>query len=128
MLLRHTDIYNHTPVVGWTKNSQKPKFYEKWKKSPKTQKRKNSKTSRDMPKLAIYPSTRGLSFIGKRGFQHVLYGKISKNQTTSEEKCLNLRPLLYITFPQGFRISKILDIQLREVGAKRDLNGPSKVN
>ena len=41
-------------------------------------KRKNSKMSRDMPKLAIYPLTRGLSSIGQRGFQHVLHGKISK--------------------------------------------------
>ena len=34
-----------------------------------------------MPKFAIYPSTRGLSSIGKHGFQHVLYGKISKKLT-----------------------------------------------
>ena len=67
-----------------------------------------------MPKLEIYPSTRGLSSIGKRGFQHVLYGKISKKtnffiwrfQTSSKQKCSNLKPLLSIIFPQGFRISK----------------------
>jgi hypothetical protein len=53
----------------------KPKCFEKRENHPK---RKNSKMSRDMPKLAIYPLTRGLSSIGKRGFQHVLYGKISK--------------------------------------------------
>ena len=44
-------------------------------------KQKNSKTNRDMPKLEIYPSTRGLSSIRKRNFQHVLYGKISKKIT-----------------------------------------------
>ena len=44
-------------TVGWTKNTQKPNFFEKRKNHPK---RKNSKTPRDMPKLAIYPSTRGL--------------------------------------------------------------------
>ena len=114
-------------------------------------------------------------------------------QTTSKQKCSNVRPLLSITFPQGFRIFKdighptsgsgvkktvkkdqkpkktkkseeknfflrgdfrqfanknvhiydhffpllfpkdseslkILDIQLREMGAKRPLNGTSKVN
>ena len=38
-----------------------------------------------------------------------------------------MRPLLCITFPQGFRIS-ILDIQLQEKGAKRRINGTSKVN
>ena len=93
---------------GWTKKTQKPNFFEKWKKSSKTQKLKNvlkyakisdrpfdqrsqihreawflggpripknpiflekqkkspktqnSKTSRDIPKLAIRPLTRGL--------------------------------------------------------------------
>ena len=44
-------------IGGWTKNTPKPNFFEKRKKLSK---RKNSKTSRDMPKLAIHPSTRGL--------------------------------------------------------------------
>ena len=43
--------------------------------------------------------------------------------TLYEQKCLHLRPLLFITFPQGFRKSKKLDIGLWEVGAKRPLNG-----
>ena len=30
----------------------------------------------------------------------------AKFQTTSKQKCSNLRPLLSLTFPQGFRISK----------------------
>ena len=54
-LLTDADSSTDT-TVGWTKNTQKPNNFEKKKKS----KRKNSKTSRDMPKLAIYPSTRGL--------------------------------------------------------------------
>ena len=45
-------------TVGWTKNAQKPK--KKLKNGKNYPKRKNSKISRDMPKLAIYPSTRGL--------------------------------------------------------------------
>ena len=49
-------------VSGWTKNTQKPDFLKKGKNHPK---RKNSKTSRDMPILAIRPLT-------KRGFHHVL--------------------------------------------------------
>ena len=44
-------------VSGWTKNTQNPDFFEKRIKSSKTQ---NSKMSRDLPKLAIRPSTRGL--------------------------------------------------------------------
>ena len=59
----------------WINKIRLPKPKQNGKNHPKC---KNSKTSRDMPKLAIYPSTRGLSSIGKRGFQHVLYGKISK--------------------------------------------------
>ena len=45
-------------IVGWTKNTPKPNFFFKQKKSSKTQNSK--KTSRNMPKLAIHPSTRGL--------------------------------------------------------------------
>ena len=71
-----TDADSSTDTtVGWTKNTKNPISLKNGKNHPK---RKNSKTSRDMPKLAIYPSTRGLSSIGKRGFQHVLYGRISK--------------------------------------------------
>ena len=44
-------------TIGWTKNTQKPKKMKNGKNNPK---RKNSKMSRDMPKLAIYPLTRGL--------------------------------------------------------------------
>ena len=44
-------------IEGWTKNTPKPNFFLNGKNHPK---HKNSKTSRDMPKLAIRPSTRGL--------------------------------------------------------------------
>ena len=157
----HADSSTDT-TVEWTKNTPKPNFFEKRKKSFQMQKlkkiqkyakisdtpfdqrslihreawfpggpripqnliilkngknhlkRKNSKTSRDMPKLAIRPLTRVLLSIGKRGFHHVLLGKISKKklffarrfQTTSKQKCSNVKPLLSITFPQGFLISK----------------------
>ena len=54
-----TDEDKSTDAIGgWTKNTQKPIFFEKRKK--KHPKRKNSKKSRDMPKLAIHPLTRGL--------------------------------------------------------------------
>ena len=55
-LLTDADSSTDT-TVGWTKNTRKPNLFEKWKKSSKTQKLKKS---RDMPILAIYPSTRGL--------------------------------------------------------------------
>ena len=43
-------------TVGWTKNTQKSIFFN-GKNNPK---RKTSKTSRIMPKLAMRPLTRGL--------------------------------------------------------------------
>ena len=53
-----TDADSSTDAIGgWTKNTPKPDFFEKRKKSSKTQKLKKS---RNMPKLAIRPSTRGL--------------------------------------------------------------------
>ena len=45
-------------TVGWTTNTQKPKKTKKKQKN--YPKQKNSKMSRDMPKLAIYPLTRAL--------------------------------------------------------------------
>ena len=54
-----TDADSSTDTtVGWTKNTQKPNFF--LKNAKKNPKRKNSKTSRDMPKLTIYPLIRGL--------------------------------------------------------------------
>ena len=44
-------------IGGCTKNTPKPNFFEKRKNHSK---RKNSKTSRNMPKLAIRSLTRGL--------------------------------------------------------------------
>ena len=44
-------------IGGWAKNTQKPDFFLNREKH---QKRKNSETSKNMTKLAIRPSTRGL--------------------------------------------------------------------
>ena len=49
---------NTDATVGWTMNTQKPKKGLKTEKN--NPKLKNSKMSIDMPKLAIYPLTRGL--------------------------------------------------------------------
>ena len=91
--------------------------------------------SRNMPKLAINPLTRGLYSIGKRGFHHVFTKFQLKTifflwqfQTTSKLKISNQRSLLSITFSKDSESLKILDIQLQEVGTKRHLNGTSKVN
>ena len=50
-----TDADSSTDAIGgWTKNTPKPDFLEKQKKSSKKRKPRN------MPKLAIRPLTRGL--------------------------------------------------------------------
>ena len=56
--IRETDADSSTDAIGGlTKNTPKPVFFEKLKKSSETRK---LKTSRNMPKLAMRPSTRGL--------------------------------------------------------------------
>ena len=53
-----TEADNSTDTrEGWTKNTPKPVFL---KNGQNYLKRKNSKTSRNTPKFAIHPSTRGL--------------------------------------------------------------------
>ena len=102
-LLTNADSSTNT-TVGWTKNSQKPKFVEK--------------TSRDMPKLANYPSTRGLSSIGKHGLNMFCTAK-SAILDHFQTKCSNPRQLLSITFPQVFRISKIFGHPTLGSGGKK---------
>ena len=87
-----------------------------------------------MPILAIYPSTRGLSSIGKHGFQQVFYDKISKKTNFSLHG--EFRPLpkknvqiwdhfFLLLFPKDSESLKFLDIGLQKMGAKRR---NSKVN
>ena len=99
-------------VSGWTKNTQKPKNFEKRKKSFKTQKLKNvqryakiSDTPFDQRSLIHREVWFPPCFVTqnqqkKKTFfaRHLL--------TIFKQKCSNLRPLLSITFPQGFQISK----------------------
>ena len=47
------------PIPQWG-GPRIPENQKKWKNGKNHPKRVNSKTSRDMPILAIYPSTRGL--------------------------------------------------------------------
>ena len=88
-----------------------------------------------MPKLAIYPSTRGLSSIWKRfstcfvrqnqqKTTFFLRGDFTPLRNKNVSIWDHFFPLL---FPKNSESLKILDIRLREVGAKRRLNGTSKV-
>ena len=75
----------------------------------------------------------------KHWYQKILFSKVKFSQKTNFVLRGNfttficnfffyLRPLPFITFPQGFWISKNVDLRLWEVGAKRCLNGTSQVN
>ena len=78
-----------------------------------------------MPKLAISPSTRGLESIWKRGFHHVLQGKISKKKLFGGDfrplpnKNVQMLDLLFtLLFPKDSESLKIFEIRLPEMGQK----------
>ena len=118
-------------VSGWTKNTKKPNFFEKRKKSSKTQKLKNVQR---YAKISDTPFDQSSLIHRKRGFHHVLLGKISKKkllfarrfQTTSKQKCSNVRPFLSITFPKGFRISKNIGHPTSGSGGKKTVKKDRK--
>ena len=89
------DSSNDT-TVGRTKNTRKPNFFEKRKKSIKTRKLKNVQR---YAKISYIPFNQSLSLSLRTFFAR-------RFQTISKQKFSNVRPLLSITFPQGFRISK----------------------
>ena len=121
-----TDADSSTDTtVGWTKNTRKPNFFEKRKKSSKTQKLKNvqryAKIS-DIPfdqrslihREAWFPPC----FVRQNQQKNKLFFA-RRFQTTSKQKCSNVRPLLSITFPQGFRISKNIGHPTSGSGGKK---------
>ena len=83
--------------------------------------------SRDIPKLAIRPSTRGLESIGKRGFHHVLKGKIIKKKLffcaaifdNFQIKMFQSETTSVNYFPQGFRISNNIGHPTSVSGGKK---------
>ena len=89
-----------------------------------------------MPKLAIRPSTRGFLIHREACFPPCF---VRQNQQKKKKMRGDFRPLsnknlqmwdhfFPLLFPKGSESLKILDIRLREMGAKRRLNGTSKVN
>ena len=115
-------------VSGWTKNTQKPNFFEKREKSSKTQKLKNfqryaksSDTPFDQRSLIHREAWFPPCFVRQNQQQKKLFFA-RRFLTIFKQKCSNLRPLL------DSESLKILDIRLWEVGAKRRLTGTSKVN
>ena len=98
-------------TVGWTKNTQKPKKFktEKIIQNGKTQKVQRYAKISDKPfdqrslihREAWFPPC----FVRQNQQKNKLFFA-RRFQTTSQQKCSILRPLLFSTFPHGFRISK----------------------
>ena len=99
---------------GFWMNQEYPKTQIVWNKEKNPPKLQNSKMPRNMPKLAIRPLTRVLypsgsvvsTFFLRQNQPKKTFFFVSRFETTSKQNCSNLRPLLSITFPQGFRITK----------------------
>ena len=101
------------PHQGGPRITENPFFFEKRKKSSKTQKLKNVQryaNSSDMPfdqrslihREAWFPPC----FVRQNQPKKTIFF-VWRFQTTSKLKCSNVRPLLSNNFPQGFQISKI---------------------
>ena len=108
-----TDADSSTDTtVGWTKNTQKPDFFEKQKKSSKTQKLKKVQRYANISDRPFDQR----SLIHREAWFPPCF--VRQNQQQKKTffcaaildhflmKCSILRPLLSSTFPQGFRISK----------------------
>ena len=109
----------------YLKNTQKPNFFEKLKKSSKMQKLKNVQR---YAKISDTPFDQR-SLIHREAWFPPCFVKLNQQkkitffarqfQTTSIQKISNLRPLLFITFPQGFRISKNIGHPTSGSGGKK---------
>ena len=113
-------------TVGWTKNTQKPKFFEKRKKSSKTQKLKNvwryakiSNKPFDQRSLIHREAWFSTCFVrqNQKKKKTIFCAAILDHFQTKMFKCETT------SFPKDFESLKLFDIWLREVGAKIRLNG-----
>ena len=119
-------------VSGQTKNTPKRDFFEKRKKSSKTQKLKNvqryAKIS-DTPfnqRCLINPEAWfPPCFVRQNQQKKNIFGDFRPLSNKNVQMLDHFFPLL---FPKDSKSLKILDIRLCEVGAKRPLNGTSKMN
>ena len=109
-------------------------FFEKRKKSFKTQKFKNVQrfakicdTPFDQRSLIHREAWFPPCFVNENQ-QKTNFFFALRFQTTFKQKCPNLRRFFSLLFPKDYESLKILDIRLWEVGTKKRLNGTSKVN
>ena len=100
-------------VSGWSKNTQKPKLFEKRKRNiqnAKTQKRLEICQNQQYPLQPEVSSPSGSvvssMFCKAKSATTKKLFFARRFQTTFKQKCSHLRPLLSITFPQEFRISQ----------------------
>ena len=112
-------------VSGWTKNTQKPNFFKKRKKIIQNAKIQKYLEICQNQQYALRPEVSNTS--GSVASTMFCQGKSEKKtfffarrfQTTSKQKCSNVRSLLSITFPQGFRISKYIGHPTWGSGSKK---------
>ena len=120
-------------VSGWTKNTKKPSFFLNGKiiQNAKTQKR--IEICQNL-QYAIWPEVSNWS--GSVASTMFCKAKLAKKDFFSRGNFKQLLKKIFqiqdhffpLLFPKDSESLKILDIRLREVGAKRRLNGTSKVN
>ena len=112
-------------TVWWTKNTKKKHFFFFFqKKSSEAQKFKNVQRYANISDIPFYQ--RSLihreawfppCFVRQNQQKNKLFFA-RRFQTTSKLKCLDVTPLLSITFPQGFRISKNIGYPIPGSGGK----------
>ena len=121
------------PQQGGPRIPKNPNCLKNRKKSQKTQKLKNvqkyakiSDTPFDQRSLIHLEAWFPPYFVRQNQPKKTIFF-VWRLYTTSKLKCSNLRPLIFITFPQGFRISKKIGHLTSGSGGKRRLNGTLKV-
>ena len=122
-----TDADSSTDTtVGWTKNTPKPNFFEKRKKSSKTQKHLEICQNLQYtlrPDVSNPSGSVVSTMFCKQNQQQknfFLRGNFRPLPSKTVQIWDHFFPLL---FPKDSESLKILDIRLREVGAKRLVNG-----
>ena len=117
-------IYREAWFPGGPRIPQNPYFFEKHKKSYKTQKLKNvqryakiSDTPFDQRSLIHRETWFSPCFVGQNQQKKLFFAR--RFLTIFKPKCSNVRPLLFITFPQEFKISKNIGHPTSGSGGKK---------
>ena len=122
-------------TLGWTKNTQKPEFIEKVKKSSQMEKLKNvqkyakiSDTPFDQRSLIHREAWFSPCFVRQNQPKNLLKKCLAILDQFPTKKFKHETTSFHYFSPKDSESLKILDIPLWEVGAKRHFNGTSKMN